>query len=159
MKCRMNPVLPRSRVRLERLANPRRRYASQGYSLLEILVVLAIIAVLATLVGPRLFSQLDKSKIVTARAQIQTLATALDSLMLDMGRYPTANEGIGLLMSAPVEQSQQKLWRGPYLNNAVPADPWGNAYVYQAPPPGSMERPKITSLGADGTPSSDDISS
>lgn len=134
-----------------------RSKASPGYSLLEILVVLAIIAVLATLVGPRLFSQLDKSKIVTARSQIQTLATALDSLMLDLGRYPTASEGLTLLMTAPADQTATTKWRGPYLNAAVPADPWGNPYVYEAPTSSSADRPKIKSLGPDGAPGGDDI--
>ena len=136
-----------------------RRSALPGYSLLEILVVLAIIAVLATLVGPRLFAQLDKSKIVTARAQIQQLASALDTMLLDIGRYPSNQEGLGLLTIAPTDRALLNKWRGPYLNAAVPVDPWGNAYIYAPPTPDSMNRPIIRSLGDDGVASDDDITS
>lgn len=133
----------------------KRAHASDGYSLLEILVVLAIIAVLATLVGPRLFSQLDKSKVTTAKTQIQTLATALDTMLLDVGRYPTKAEGLTLLVTAPADQSAA-LWRGPYLNSDVPLDPWGNAYQYEEPS-SANGRPLIRSLGSDGSPSDDDV--
>lgn len=133
----------------------RSRQAQAGYSLLEILVVLAIIALIAAVVGPRLFAQLDRSKTTTARLQIQSLEAALNTMRLDIGRLPTEQEGLGLLMQA--DPAQTPGWSGPYLDKALPPDPWGRPYVYVAPPatadgtPGAPEaRPRVVSYGADG---------
>lgn len=128
------------------------RKSDDGYSLLEILVVLAIIATLATLVAPRLFSQVDKSRVTAAKAQAQTLRLALDAYSLDTGRYPAQNEGLDALMEPP---SDTRNWFGPYLDGAMPVDPWGNAYVYVEPqldPSGRALSPEVISLGADGQP-------
>ena len=123
-----------------------------GYSLLEILVVLAIMAVLATLVAPRLFNQVDRSKITTAKAQARSLKTSLDAMRLDMGRYPTAEEGLLLLVSPPVDAAARALWFGPYVDGELPRDPWGNAYRYfppQTDEAGLTRGPRIISYGAD----------
>lgn len=125
----------------------RRGGARGGYSLLEILIVLTIIALIATFVGPRLLSQLDRSKVTAARVQVQALHSALETMHLDIGRYPTQAEGLELLAQPPQDGSTG--WAGPYLNNAVPLDPWRQSYVYTAPS-GEQERPRVTSLGADG---------
>ena len=125
----------------------RRLAAKAGYSLLEILIVLAIIALIAALVGPRLFAQFDKSKVTAARVQAKSLASAVETLRLDIGRYPTAGEGLGLLTSAP--GSGVANWSGPYLAGGVPKDPWGHDYVYVAPAGEGVE-PKVMSYGADG---------
>lgn len=124
-----------------------------GYSLLEILIVLAIMGLLATLVAPRLFTQLDKSKVTAAKAQAKSLRLALDALKLDTGRYPTESEGLSLLITAPSENVES--WYGPYLDGEMPKDPWGNNFVYFPPELDSNQRelsPKVVSFGADNEP-------
>jgi general secretion pathway protein G len=120
-----------------------------GYSLLEILIVLAIIALIAALVGPRLFAQLDHAKVTTARVQVRSLETALQTMELDIGRYPTESEGLTLLVQG--DRKQVAGWNGPYLASGVPLDPWGHAYVYE-PPTDASHPPKVHSLGSDGKP-------
>lgn len=129
--------------------------ARAGFSLLEILVVLAIIAMLAAVVGPRLFAQLDRSKTTTARLQIRSLEAALETMRLDIGRLPTEAEGLPLLMQADPQQIAG--WSGPYLDKALPSDPWNRPYIYQPPSsaadgtPGAPEaRARVISYGADG---------
>jgi general secretion pathway protein G len=112
-------------------------------------VVLTIIALIAVLVGPRLIEQLDRSKVTAARVQIRSLASSLETMRIDIGRYPTAQEGLDMLVHAPTDRRTAELWRGPYLDGAVPSDPWGGAYTY-ALPAGDTSRPVIVSLGADG---------
>lgn len=127
----------------------RRRAAAsrRGYSLMEILVAVAIIAVLATLVAPRLFGQLDRSRQTAAETQIRMIETSLDTMRLDIGRYPTEEEGLSLLVRP--NSSVSGLWSGPYLDgDAVPVDPWGNPYRY-APAASSADRGQVFSLGAD----------
>ena len=130
----------------------RRRSAAAlkaGYSLLEILIVLAIIALIAALVGPRLFAQLDHAKVTTARVQVRSLETALQTMELDIGRYPTEGEGLSLLVQG--DHKAVAGWNGPYLASGVPMDPWGHAYVYE-PPADAAHAPKVHSLGSDGKP-------
>lgn len=125
-----------------------------GYSLLEVLIVLAIIALIATLVGPRLLNQLDRSKVTAAKAQIRSLETAIETFRLDLGRYPNASEGLNSLVAAPAGVEG---WMGPYLNGTrVPVDPWDRAYAY-TPPSGPNQEPVIVSLGADGQPGGDGL--
>lgn len=124
-----------------------------GYSLLEILVVLAIIGTLMTLVAPRLIGQVDKSKAIAAQSQARTLRLALDSFKLDTGRYPTEQEGLAVLSVAPVNDNGS--WFGPYLEGQVPFDPWQNAYIYQPPiaqANGRLSPPVVISYGADAVP-------
>ena len=124
-----------------------------GFSLLEMLVVLAIMALIAALVAPRLFNQVDKSKLTVANTQINAIATALDTMRLDIGRYPTEEEGLRLLVTAPASEVQG--WFGPYLEGDVPIDPWGEPYHYkpaQGDQAGFATRPYVYSLGADGEP-------
>src|SRR5579862_2808506 len=129
-------------------ARPAAAALKAGYSLLEILIVLAIIALIAALVGPRLFAQLDHAKVTTARVQVKSLETALQTMELDIGRYPTQAEGLALLMDAP-DRKATPGWNGPYLSSGVPNDPWGHAYVYD-PPTDRTHPPRVHSLGADG---------
>ncbi len=119
----------------------------RGYSLLEILIVLSIIALIAALVGPRLFAQLDKSKVVAARVQMKSLKSAIETMRLDISRYPTKEEGLQLLVHAPADGAGN--WSGPYLSGQLPHDPWGRDYIYD-PPTAEGQEPKLTTLGADG---------
>lgn len=125
-----------------------RRVRQSGFTLLELLVVIVIIGLLAAYVGPKYFSQLGKSEVTVARAQIDAFDKALDTFRLDAGRYPTTEEGLNALMTAPPALAAK--WNGPYLKKGVPLDPWGHAYQYRAP--GSKGDYEIVSLGKDGQP-------
>lgn len=104
--------------------------ASDGFTLLELLVVMVIIGLLAGFVAPQYFGQVSKSERKTAKAQIVELEKALDHYRLDVGRYPTTEQGLAALVAKPAEQAK---WEGPYLRKAVPADPWGKPYMYRSP--------------------------
>jgi general secretion pathway protein G len=119
-----------------------------GFTLLELLVVIVIIGLLAAYVGPKYFSQLGKSEVTVAKAQIEAFDKSLDTYRLDVGRYPNAEEGLNALMAAPPSAGAK--WNGPYLKKGVPLDPWGNAYQYRSP--GSRGDYEIVSLGKDGQP-------
>lgn len=120
-----------------------------GFTLIEMLVVLVIIGMLAGLVGPKLFGRVDSSKIKTAEVQVKMFKGALETFRLDVGRLPTPAEGLSALNLAPTEERAKARWRGPYLDQEIPADPWGNTYVYSLP--GANGQPfALYSLGADG---------
>ncbi len=118
-----------------------------GFTLLELLVVLVIIGLLVGFVAPRYFSQVGKSEVKVARAQIKALEDALDQYRLDVGHYPTGEQGIAALDVRPAGESR---WQGPYLKKNVPNDPWGNPYQYKSP--GEHGEFDLFSLGKDGQP-------
>lgn len=129
-------------------AKPHGINRQRAFTLLELLVVIVIIGLLAAYVGPKYFTQLGKSEVTIARAQIEAFEKALDTYRLDVGRYPNTEEGLAALMSAPPAATAK--WNGPYLKKGVPADPWGRAYRYRAP--GATAEFEIVSLGKDGQP-------
>lgn len=125
---------------------PQRRLP-RGFTLLELLVVLVILGLLVGYVAPRYFGQVGKSEVKVARAQIKALEDALDQYRLDVGRYPTTDQGLSALFTQPAGESR---WQGPYLKKAVPPDPWGAPYLYRAP--GEHGEFDLSSLGKDGQP-------
>lgn len=118
-----------------------------GFTLLELLVVVSIIGLLAAYVGPKYFSQIGRSEQSVARAQIEAFARALDTYRLNVGRMPTTEEGLAALVKAP---SGADKWNGPYLSKAVPNDPWGRPYIYRMP--GKQDDYDLLSYGRDGQP-------
>jgi len=119
----------------------------QGFTLIELLIVMVILGILAALVGPRMFGKVGKSRQKAAKAQISLFETAMDTYRLDVGKYPTTDQGLEALRVKPdgVEK-----WDGPYVSKDVPVDPWGNRYVYESP--GEHGDYDLISLGADGNP-------
>ena len=115
-----------------------------GFTLVEILVVMVIIGLIAALVGPRLFPKLGKGKQSAAKVQIELLGQALDQFRLDTGRYPSTQEGLNTLMVNPGIEK----WDGPYLKKELPNDPWGKPYNYQYP--GTHGEYDLFSYGRDG---------
>jgi len=135
-------------MRLFAISSSRRsgRQGEAGFTLVEMLVVIAIIGLIMGLVGPRVLNSLGESKVKAAKLQIESFGSSLDLFYLDTGRYPTGSEGLTALAQRP---DNTGIWNGPYLKTgAVPADPWGHAYVYRVP----AERGPyaIVSLGSDG---------
>ena len=104
-----------------------------GFTLLEMIVVLVIIGLIMGLVGPRLFGQADKAKVQTAQTQIKMLRGALQTMRLDISRWPTEQEGLALLTTRPASAEAVPGWAGPYLDEAVPQDPWGRPYLDKLP--------------------------
>ncbi len=126
-----------------------------GFTLLEMLVVLVIIGLIAGLVGPQLMGRVDTSKATAADTQVRMLKSALDTMRLDIGRYPNREEGLNLLVTPPKDERISARWQGPYLSeDAVPVDPWGTPYQY-TPSTGILIY--LFSLGGDGEPGGDGI--
>jgi general secretion pathway protein G len=119
----------------------------QGFTLLELLVVMVIIGMLAGFVAPKFFAQIGKSEVKTARAQIDALEKSLDQYRIDVGRYPTTEQGLAALNERPAGESK---WAGPYLKKSVPMDPWGKPYTYKYP--GEHGEFDLMSFGKDSQP-------
>lgn len=118
---------------------------NKGFTLVELLIVLLIVSLLAALVGPTLYQKINPAKQSAVRAQIKNFSTALDSFLVDVGRYPTNREGLDALFYRP---DGLQAWNGPYVKKEVPKDPWNNPYIYHSP--GRYGPYEIISYGADG---------
>lgn len=118
---------------------------TKGFTLLELLVVIVIIGLLAGYVGPKYFSQIGKSEIKVARAQIDAFDKALDQYRLDTGHYPSTAQGLNALSNKPTNEAK---WDGPYLKKGLPPDPWGNSYQFRQP--GQHGEYDLFSYGRDG---------
>lgn len=135
-------------TRRSALARRPRRGGQDGFTLVEMLVVITIIGLIMALVGPRVLNYLGESKVKTARIQIESFSSALDLFYLDNGRYPSSSEGLTALVRAPGNASS---WNGPYIKTStVPADPWGRPYAYRSP--GEHSPYEIASYGPSGQP-------
>lgn len=120
----------------------------RGFTLIEMLVVILILAILAALIIPRLIGRTSDAKIAKAKSDIATVSGLLQQYRLDNDKYPTTEEGLNALRVRP---SSAKSWKGPYTTKDIPMDPWGNPYVYQAPGPDGQDF-LVVCYGADGAP-------
>lgn len=127
---------------------------SKGFTLMELLVVLVILGLLAALVGPSLYQRIKPAKQAAAKAQIENFMTALDSFFVDVGRYPTTEEGLDALRVKPASSNH---WSGPYLRKEIPVDPWGGEYQYRSP--GRSGGYEIVSFGSDSREGGEDEAS
>jgi general secretion pathway protein G len=145
--------LPRllSRARTVQSGLNRRR---SGFTLIEILVVIVVIAILATLVAPNIFQHVGAAKSATAKSQIEMLGAALDAYRLDNGRYPSTEQGLNALWEKPTIDPPAN-WRAPYLRKPVPLDPWGHPYAYLFPGQVNTTGYDLLTYGADGKPGGD----
>jgi general secretion pathway protein G len=116
-----------------------------GFTLLELLVVMVIIGLLASYIGPKYFSQIGKSEVKTAKAQMDGLEKALEQYRIDVGRFPSTEQGLAALFTKPNNEAK---WQGPYLKKTAPPDPWGQAYQYKSP--GEHGEFDLMSFGKDG---------
>jgi general secretion pathway protein G len=124
--------------------------STSGFTLIELLVVLAVIGVLAGLVGPMVFRNVGDAKVTAAKAQLELLGLALDQYRLDNDYYPSTAQGLEALRSVPQGEPAARNWRGPYLKKAVPLDSWGRPYLYRSPGDENPAGYDLLSYGRDG---------
>lgn len=128
----------------------------RGLTLIELIVVLVVIGLLAGLVAPQILGRVSDARITTAKTQIELLGVALENYKLDNGVYPGTQQGLEALRTRPSGAPDARNWRGPYLKKAVPADPWGRAYIYRSPGDKDRSGFDLQTLGRDGKPGGSD---
>ncbi|HRY46833.1 MAG TPA: type II secretion system major pseudopilin GspG [Candidatus Paceibacterota bacterium] len=131
----------------------RRSLARRGFTLIELLLVLVILGILAAIVVPKFSGRTEQARVTAAQAQIATFGTALDAFEVDTGSYPKGRNGLLDLVEQPRDTQN---WRGPYLKNEIPLDPWGNAYIYECPGKRNPSSYDLMSMGPDGREGGDD---
>lgn len=124
------------------------RKKNRGFTMIELLVVLVILALLATAIAPQVVGKSDQAKHTKAVADIAMIESLLDQFYLDMNRYPSTEEGLRVLYYRPDEGESK--WKGPYSKKPIPKDPWGNPYIYESPGSHTAEPYEVASLGRDG---------
>ena len=134
----------------QRSASIVKRPRRSGFTLIELLVVIAIIATLASIVAPQIFGNVGDARRNTAKSQLQILALAIDSYRLDTDAFPTTQQGLDALRTPPQQTEGASVWRGPYLRQTVPLDPWGRPYVYVSPGIANPSSYDLYTLGKDG---------
>ncbi|HEY4321308.1 MAG TPA: type II secretion system major pseudopilin GspG [Gemmatimonadales bacterium] len=132
-------------------ASTARLLRARGFTLIEILVVIVVIAILATLVAPNIFQHVGAAKSATAKSQVEMLGTALDAYRLDNGHYPTTQQGLNALWAMPTVDAPAN-WHGPYLRKPVPNDPWNVPYSFTSPGQVNPNGYDLLTYGADGKP-------
>lgn len=137
---------------MKRNLRSRRR---RGFTLMEVLLVLAILVILGSLVGVSIFQMQKNANVRATKTQIGMLEKALTAYQVDMGSYPSSQQGLDALMAVPADARNGAKWSGPYLEKQIPADPWGNPFTYELTSPDQFH---ITSAGPDGAAgTADDI--
>ena len=126
----------------------REKRNDHGFTLIELMVVLVILALLITVIVPNIVGKSDDAKQTKARTDIAMIESLLDQFYLDMGRYPSTEEGLGVLYRPPEDGAEQ--WKGPYSKKPIPADPWNNPYAYESPGVHSAQPYEVQSYGRDG---------
>lgn len=126
---------------------------NSGFTLIEMLLVLVILATLAAIVVPKFSGRTQQAKITAAQAQISNFETVLEAFEVDNGYYPNGSEGLQDLIDQP---SNAQNWRGPYLKKGIPVDPWGNPYIYECPGKRNQSGYDLMSMGPDGRVGGDD---
>ncbi len=124
----------------------RRRNARSGFTLIELILVVVILATLAAVVVPKLTGRSEEAKVTAAKTQISSISTALDAFEVDNGYYPKGKDGLVELMQQPKDATH---WRGPYLKQDIPNDPWGQAYIYECPGKNNETGYDLMSMGPD----------
>lgn len=122
----------------------------RGFTLIELLVVIAIIATLAAIIAPSIFGNVGSARTSAAKSQIQIMALALDAYRVDNDEYPSTDQGLQALRTVPLVGDPPKNWRGPYLRQVIPMDPWGRPYVYISPGTANPNGYDLYTLGKDG---------
>lgn len=136
---------------------PSARAARSGFTLMELLLVMAILVILMTLVAPRFMGTQKKANIGAAKSQIGLFKSPLEMYAMDMNTYPTTEQGLAALVEKPAEIENEDQWQGPYLDSDIPKDPWGKDYQYEYPPShGERDYPNIWSIGPDAEDGSED---
>ncbi len=133
----------------KRMGGGVRKWVVGGFTLLEMLVVMVIIGLLAGLVGPRIFGKVDTSKVQTAQTQIKMLKSAIGVMNLDVSAVPKPEEMLRWLVEPPQQEPAKSQWKGPYIDGALPVDPWGAPYIVKMPGVGGQSF-SVVSYGADG---------